>query len=114
VKNRNRVSLGELRHRVSLQTKTITKAEGIPQENWTTVATVWAAIADLSGKEYFQAASVQSEVTSRIRIRYRPGITPAMRVFYGSRLFTILSVIDKDERHREIELMCKEVIPGGG
>lgn len=114
MKNRNRVSLGELRHRVSLQTKTITKAEGIPQENWTTVATVWAAIADLSGKEYFQAASVQSEVTSRIRIRYRPGITPAMRVFYGSRLFTILSVIDKDERHREIELMCKEVIPGGG
>lgn len=114
MKNRNRVSFGELRQRVSLQTKTITKAEGIPQENWITVDTVWAAIADLTGKEYFQAASVQSEVTSRIRIRYRPGMNPGMRVLYGSRVFAILSVIDKDERHREMELMCKEVIPGGG
>jgi len=114
VKNRNRVSFGELRQRVSLQTKTITKAEGIPQENWITVVTVWAAITDLSGKEYFQAASVQSEVTSRIRIRYRPGMSPRMRVLYGSRVFAILSIIDKEERHREIELMCREVIPGGG
>ncbi len=114
MKNRNRVSIGELRQRVSLQSKTISKAEGIPQENWTTVATVWAAIADLSGKEYFQAASVQFEVTTRIRIRFRGGITPAMRILYGTRVFAILSVIDKDERHREMELMCKEVIPGGG
>jgi SPP1 family predicted phage head-tail adaptor len=114
VKNRNRVSFGELQQRVSLHSKTITKAEGIPQENWTTVATVWAAIADLSGKEYIQAASIQSEVTTRIKIRFRTGITPAMRVLYGTRVFAILSVIDKDERHREIELMCREVIPGGG
>ncbi|MDD3897684.1 MAG: phage head closure protein [Syntrophomonadaceae bacterium] len=114
MKNRNRVSFGELRQRVSLQTKTITKAEGIPQENWTAVATVWAAIADLSGKEYFQAASIQSEVTTRIRIRFRGGINPAMRILNGTRVFAILSVIDKDERHREMELMCREVIPGGG
>jgi len=113
VKNRNRVSFGELRQRVSLQAKAFTKTEGIPQENWTTVAAVWAAIADLSGKEYFQAASVQSEVTTRIRIRFRGGINPAMRILNGTRVFAILSVIDKDERLREMELMCREVIPGG-
>lgn len=106
--------LGEMRHRISLQVKTITKAEGIPQENWITLVTVWASITNISGKEYFQAASVQSEITTRIQIRYRPEITPAMRVLYGSRLFNILSVIDKDERHHELELMCKEVIPGSG
>jgi len=106
--------MGEMRQRIALQTKTITKSEGIPLESWTTVATVWAAIADISGKEYLQAATVQSEVTTRIKIRYRTGTTPSMRVLYGSRVFHILSVIDKDERHRVIELMCKEVIPGGG
>jgi head-tail adaptor len=37
-----------------------------------------------------------------------------MRIIYGTRVFAILSVIDKDERHHEIELMCREVIPGGG
>ncbi|MDD3888920.1 MAG: phage head closure protein [Syntrophomonadaceae bacterium] len=110
----NQGRIGEMRHRISLQAKTVTKQEGIPQDSWVTFATVWAAIADISGKEFFQAAAVQSEVTTRIRIRFRTGITPATRVLYGSRVFAILSVIDKDERHREIELMCKEVIPGGG
>ena len=106
--------MGEMRQRIALQAKTITKSEGIPLENWTTVATVWAAVSDISGKEYFQAGALQSEVTTRIKIRYRTGITTSMRVLYGSRVFQILSVIDKDERHRVIELMCKEVIPGGG
>jgi len=102
--------MGEMRQRVALQTRTVTRVEGIPEESWTTVATVWAAVADLSGKEYFQAASMQSEVTTRIKIRYRKGITPSMRVLYGDRVFNILSVIDKDERHRVIELLCKEVV----
>ena len=106
--------MGEMRQRIALQAKTITKSEGIPQESWTTVATIWATVADISGREYFQAQAVQSEVTTRIKIRYRTGITPTMRVLYDSRVFAILSVIDKDERHRVIELMCKEVIPGGG
>lgn len=106
--------MGEMRQRVTLQTRTVTRVEGIPEESWATVATVWAAVSDISGKEYFQAQAVQSEVTTRIKIRYRTGITPSMRVLYGSRVFQILSVIDKDERHRVMELMCKEVIPGGG
>ena len=106
--------MGQMRQRIALQAKTITKSEGIPLESWTTVAIVWAAVSDISGKEYFQAGAMQSEVTTRIKIRYRTGITPSMRVLYGSRVFQILSVIDKDERHRVIELMCKEVIPGGG
>lgn len=106
--------MGEMRQRIALQAKTITKSEGIPQESWTTVATIWATVADISGREYFQAQAVQSEATTRIKIRYRTGITPSVRVLYGSRIFNILSVIDKDERHRIIELICKEVIPGGG
>ncbi len=106
--------IGQMRQRIALQVRTVTRVEGIPEENWATVATVWAAVADLSGKEYFQAGAMQSEVTTRIKIRYRTGITPSMRVLYGSRVFQILSVIDKDERHHVIELTCKEVIPGGG
>jgi len=102
--------IGEMRQRIALQVRTVTRVEGIPEENWATVATVWAAVADLSGKEYFQAASMQSEVTTRIKIRYRKEITPSMRVLYGDRVFNILSVIDKDERHRVIELLCKEVV----
>jgi SPP1 family predicted phage head-tail adaptor len=102
--------MGQMRQRIALQAKTITKSEGIPLENWTTVATVWAAVSDISGKEYFQAGALQSEVTTRIKIRYRTGITTSMRVLYGSRVFQILSVIDKDERHYVIELMCNYIL----
>lgn len=105
---------GDLRHRITLQQKQLTKdQEGIATENWVDVATVWAAVEPLKGREYFQAAAVNAENTVRFRIRYRQGITSAMRVVYNGRVFNINSVIDVDERHREIQLMCQEVVAGG-
>lgn len=103
-----------LNRRVTIQSRTISQdAEGVPTETWANLATVWAAVEPISGREYFQAATVQSEVTARIRIRYRSGIVSNMRVLYGSRVFEIVSVIDYQEEHRELQLMCKEVVPVG-
>jgi SPP1 family predicted phage head-tail adaptor len=100
----------KLRHRITLQSKTKVKdSEGITKEKWADVMTVWAAVEPLRGREYFQAAAVNQENTVRFRIRYRAGVTPNMRVKYGSRLFDIKSVIDIEERHVEMHLMCQEV-----
>jgi len=99
---------GELRHRVIIQQKYVTQdAEGITTESWADIATVWAAIEPLRGREFFDAAAVNAEVTTRIRIRYRSGIVPAMRVVYGSQVYEIESVIDVGGRRRELELLCK-------
>lgn len=51
--------------------------------------------------------SAQSEVTTRIRLRYRPGITSADRVNHEGTLYNITSVIDYKSRNRELALMCK-------
>jgi SPP1 family predicted phage head-tail adaptor len=106
--------ISDLRHRITLQQKTTTRdAEGNVRETWADVATVWAAFEPIRGREYFQAASVNAENTVRFRIRYRQGVTPTMRVVYGGRVFDIKSVIDVNERHLEIELMCQEWASGG-
>lgn len=108
------MNLGKLRHRITLQSKAVVKdIEGITKETWTDLATVWAAIEPLRGREYFQAAAVNQENTVRFRIRYRPGITSSMRVKYRSRLFDIKSIIDIEERHVELHLMCQEVFENG-
>ncbi len=103
---------GELRHRVTIQkeqgTTRNSKGELVP--NWVDIVTVWAAVEPLKGREYFDAEQVQAEVTTRIRMRYHAGVTPEMRIIYGTKEFDILSAINIEEKDRELHLMCKESV----
>lgn len=104
---------GELRHRVTLQQKTISRdnPERIAVENWTDVTTVSANVKDLRGRELFEAQAVNAEVTALIKMRYRFGITSAMRVKFGARIFDIISPpINPDGRRIELQLTCKELV----
>jgi SPP1 family predicted phage head-tail adaptor len=67
---------------------------GQPFSTWTPLFAVGAAVGPLSGREYIAAMSAQSEVTTRIRLRYRPGTTSADRVNHEGSLYGITSVID--------------------
>lgn len=71
---------------------------------------IWASIVPSSGKEFFIAEQMQSEVTSKIGIEYMEGIAKDMFVTYGSRKFQIMYVINPKEQNRELILMCKELI----
>lgn len=105
------MKIGDLRHRITIQMAVeSSNTFGEVEKTWQDVATVWASIEPLRGREYFDSQQINAEVTTRIRIRYRPGIKPKMRVVYGERIFDIQSVIDVEECHKEIHLMCKEVI----
>lgn len=103
---------GILRHRITIQEERDGGKNRFNEQikTWEDIATVWASIEPISGREYWAGQQVQSEITHRIRIRYRPGIKPAMRVLYQNRLFEIESVIDYQERHEFLQLMCKEVV----
>jgi SPP1 family predicted phage head-tail adaptor len=78
-------------------------------ETWQNIATIWAAIEPLRSREYFQAATVQSQNMIRFTIRYRKGITSEMRILYDAKPYDIQSVIDVSGRHHQLELMAKEV-----
>lgn len=106
---------GKLNKRITIQQKIAsqTDEEGNPIEKWEDVVTVWAAVKPLRGREFWQAASVNAENTIRVEIRYRKGITNNMRILYGNRLLDINSVIDVEEKHCDIHLMCREVLENG-
>lgn len=100
---------GKLRHRIAIEQVTSTgDGYGGRSEAWATFATVWAFVKPLRGHEYFQAQQMQAKVTHNIKMRYRQGVTHKMRVRYGSRILNIVSVINPDEKGRELVLMCEE------
>lgn len=78
---------------------------------------VWAAIEPLSGRDYFAAQQLSSDVSTKIRIRHRDDVNRKMRVLYervaGSPTTTVVYEIDNvlrpNENRREIWLMCREV-----
>ena len=102
---------GSLRHYVTIQKVTVTQDSdtGEPSESWSTLAQVWAAVEPLSGREFMNAQQVESQITHRVRIRARDDVTPDMRISHDSRTLNIESVINIEERDRELHLMCTEV-----
>jgi phage head-tail adaptor, putative, SPP1 family len=106
---------GELRHRVTVQQELFTK-DTVTGENvsgWQDVCTVWAAVEPVRGREYFRTFETHSRQTTRIRIRYRSGITSDMRVKFGDDIAYIHSVINFENKNQELLLVCVAKNPPG-
>ena len=97
---------GKLNHRITFQIQNLDSEE----EEWNDIVTTWASINPISGREYYQAETINSDLTHKVRLRYRKGITPDMRVLYNGRIFYIVSVINEFERNSTLQLMCRELI----
>lgn len=105
---------GDLRDFITIENQTPTQigsGEEIP--TWGTFAQVYASIEPVSGREYFVANQTANAATTRIRIRYYPGVVPQMRVVHGGKIYNILDVLDVMNRHREQHLMCQSGINEG-
>ena len=76
-------------------------------DNWAPLFSCWAAVEPLTGREYIAAAAAVSEVTAKIRLRYRPGVLGTDRVNHEGTAYGIESVIDVRSGNRELHLMCK-------
>jgi len=104
---------GRLRHRVTIEEVTNTAdGAGAITQTWSEVRKVWAAVEPARGAEFYASQTENSEVTGKIVMRYFSGLNPTMRINWASesRIFQIEAIIDPDERHRELQLMVKEVI----
>lgn len=99
---------GKLRHRITIQTPTTTNTSGVPTTTWSTFATRWASVEPFDGREFQRADQTQAQLTHTVRLRWLAGVTSQMRVVHDGRYLNIERVIDKDERHIELELVCSE------
>lgn len=85
-------------------------AAGQPIEDWTTLRREWAEITPTSGREFMAASGERADVTHKVCVWYGSGVLPRDRILYGTRTFDIISVLDKNEGHRELDLMCREIV----
>ena len=105
--------IGLLRHRVEIQQATRTQdSYGDAIETWSTIATVWASVEPISGRELWQAQQAQADVTHTITIRVDSStpILPEHRVKWGSRIFHVESALTIEEVGRFRVLTTKEQV----
>ena len=80
--------IGGLRHRVAIEAPVeVPVPGGGVTTSWTETAKVWARIVTLSGGEGFHALQLNPELTHKVTIRYRRGLTSSHRLRFGTRMF---------------------------
>ena len=102
---------GRLRHRLVLQSKTITRdSYGAAIVAWATQATVWGSIEPLSGRELSAQSQQQAEATVRIVLRYYSGLDETWRISHGGKYYDIVNTINQDMRNHTLTLLCRQGI----
>lgn len=101
--------IGAMRHRVTIERPVRTPDEaGGANISWDAVATVWAEIQPKNGREVFESDQLGGRVTHDIRMRFRTGVTPKMRIFHDGRVFDIRLVANIGERGEWLICSCEE------
>ena len=107
---------GKLRHRVKIQEKINLQNPdtGAVTPQWQDIATVWADVVALSAREFIAAQATQGEITTRITIRYRSGLTNDSRIIFRDEIYNIEGVLPDAISGREyLTLPCSEGVNNG-
>lgn len=108
------ISAGQLSHRVRIQQPTTLKDPlGAPTQVWVDLATVWADIAPISGREARIADRIAVEVSHQITVRYQPFFADLkavaqMRVLFKGRVFALHGALNEDEANVSVILLASE------
>jgi SPP1 family predicted phage head-tail adaptor len=103
--SRQRNRIGSLRQRVTIQTITKTP-DGLGGwvHSWGELATVWADLFPLSGREIYAQGQVLSPVTHKCIIRFRDDVTTKHRISYGGQAYNIRAALNLNARSEWLEL----------
>lgn len=80
---------GPLRHRITIQERTeVRDSAGNTTYEWNNLhANIAARVEPLSVKEFMQSKSMQSEISTRIVIRYISDLDATMRILYRDKIY---------------------------
>lgn len=107
---------GRLRYSAELQeNRPQADASGQMIAHWQTIARLPVGIEPLSGRELLAADAEHATRTHRVPCRYNKLVTVGHRLriddgLAGIHIYDINAVIDRNNRHRDVELMCTEVV----
>lgn len=102
---------GNMRHKIEFVTIGDVQDEfGGSSEAETHYAYVRVEIKPITGGERFMSNQLFAEATSQIRCRFIDGITRKHKIKFGTRIFDILDVQNKDEKGIELFIVAKEIL----
>lgn len=103
------MNIGELRHKVALQVRTLAQdVTGHEESTYETFAYVWAKVEEIGGVETTnQTNQVQSVVTTKFTIRYRNDINTTNRILYSGLYYEIVSALDPTGRRVMLEISTR-------
>lgn len=109
---------GRYRQRVVIESAVDTQdsTTGEPIRTWSELATVWAAVEPLKGRELLLDGGLRTEVDTRVLIRWAPALASLgtkARVRHSTVagrpdvLYNVISVVEAKLMRKELELLCK-------
>lgn len=99
---------GQLDQRVTIQQESRVEDEaGGAVVTWVDVATVWAEVKPLTGRERLHGQQLESPIDYRVTIRRRSDITAAMRLVWRGTPMQIRAVPDPGPRAAYMTLDCE-------
>ena len=104
---------GQMRHRITIQNfTTIELPSGEEKEVWFDVATVWAEVKAISGRELVASGAEKAEATIRVWMRYRTDVTAASRLLclngpFKGAVLEITGPPIPDPKGTRLEILCK-------
>jgi SPP1 family predicted phage head-tail adaptor len=100
----------KLRHRITIEepVKTRNDLGQIDKSNWIAFDSRLAEWRTLSARESERMREIKMEASIAVTIRYREGITTAMRCKLGDKVAYISAAIDEDQRKETLILYCTE------
>lgn len=107
---------GPLRHRVMLQepVKSQDPETGAIIDSWDDVKSIWAEVTPVSARDFVAAQAYQNQITSRIKIRYRTGISDKHRILFRGNIYNIEGVLpDPDSGLEYLTLPCSSGVNDG-
>ena len=113
------IGAGQLKQRITLQRPgTAQDSFGGLQSTWIDVASLWADIQPLSGRELENARRMANEISHRITLRYQTLFTDtravaAYRARYKGRVFNLHAALNEDEANVLITLLASEGLNDG-
>lgn len=100
---------GKLRHRIDIESPEHSRDEdGNNVTVWEALyESVPAEIINTGGSETINGKQVQADASTKITIRYLPGISSRHRIKHNQQIWNITFVDNIDQRNRELVLTCK-------
>jgi SPP1 family predicted phage head-tail adaptor len=109
------MDVGELRERITIRRQSNTKNEqtGGLTRSWADVASVWAKVRSIDGREAVIGGVLQGIAHFEITVRYRDDIRSADQILWGSRELNIHTAEDRKNTKQWLTVMASTETPQG-